>query len=145
MLRYLGRYTHRVAISNRRLLHFDGERVTFLWRDYAHGNKQRKMTVPAEEFIRRFLVHVLPRGFLRIRNFGFLTNRRRAELLPSCRQFLNMGPLPSAGNTVKPRDTAQCFAPCAREPWSRLRGSVPPNFGALPGHAGSSTALSHGH
>lgn len=111
VLRYLGRYTHRVAISNRRLLHFDGERVTFLWRDYAHGNKQRKMTVPAEEFIRRFLLHVLPRGFVRIRNFGFLANRHRAALLPACRHFLNMGPLPSADNTVKPRDTAQWLCP----------------------------------
>ena len=57
-----------------RLLSFDGNDVTFLWRDYAHGNKQKKMTVPAEEFIRRFLLHVLPKGFVRIRHFGFMAN-----------------------------------------------------------------------
>lgn len=88
MLRYLGRYTHRVAISNYRLLAFDGERVTFRWRDYAHGNKQREMTVSAEEFIRRFLLHVLPRGFVRIRSFGFLSNRYRKTLLPLSRRLL---------------------------------------------------------
>jgi hypothetical protein len=62
VLRYLGRYTHRVAISNHRLLAFDGERITFRWRDYAHGNKQRKMTLAATEFLRRFTQHILPRG-----------------------------------------------------------------------------------
>jgi hypothetical protein len=115
VLRYLGRYTHRVAIANRRLLHFDGERVTFLWRDYAHGNKQRKMTVSAEEFIRRFLLHVLPQGFVRIRNFGFLANCHSAALLLACRHFLNMVPLPNADNTVKPRDIAQWPCPLCQE------------------------------
>src|SRR5947199_2752036 len=75
VLHYLGRYTHRVAISNHRLLDFDGDRVTFRWRDYAHGNKKRKMTLAAHEFIRRFLMHVLPRGFVRIRHFGWMANR----------------------------------------------------------------------
>ena len=69
---YLGRYTHRVAISNHRLLAFDQERVTFRWKDYAHGGKQGKMTLAATEFLRRFFLHVLPRGFVRIRHFGFL-------------------------------------------------------------------------
>jgi len=78
VLRFLGRYTHRVAISNHRLVAFDGQRVAFPWRDYARGNKQRQMTVSAEEFIRRFLLHVLPRGFVRIRSFGFLANAHRA-------------------------------------------------------------------
>src|SRR5262249_10538322 len=64
VVRYLGRYTHRVAISNHRLVSFDNNDVTFLWRDYAHGNKQKKMTVSAEAFIRRFLLHVLPKGFV---------------------------------------------------------------------------------
>jgi Putative transposase len=71
VLRYLGRYTHRVAISNHRLLAFDGERVTFRWKDYAHGSKQRKMTLSAAEFLRRFVQHILPRGFVRIRQYGF--------------------------------------------------------------------------
>ena len=70
VLRYLGRYTHRVAISNHRLLAFDQERVTFRWRDYAHGGKQGMMTLAATEFLRRFFLHVLPRGFVRIRHFG---------------------------------------------------------------------------
>ena len=81
VLRYLGRYTHRVAISNHRLLAFDQERVTFRWKDYAHGGKQGKMTLGATEFLRRFFLHVLPKGFVRIRHFGFLANRFRASRL----------------------------------------------------------------
>jgi putative transposase len=77
LLQYLSRYTHRVAISNHRLLAFDGNSVTFRWKDYAHGNKQRKMTISTHEFLRRFLLHTLPRGFVRIRSFGFLAGPRR--------------------------------------------------------------------
>jgi hypothetical protein len=66
VLRYLAGYTHRVAISNHRLLAFQRDQVTFRWKDYAHGNKQRMMTLSAQEFLRRFLLHVLPRGFVRI-------------------------------------------------------------------------------
>ena len=83
-LRYLGAYTHRVAISNHRLVALADSNVTFRWRDSAHGNKKRLMTLPVEEFLRRFLLHLLPRGFMRIRNFGFLANRQRAVLLPLC-------------------------------------------------------------
>jgi len=89
VLRYLGRYTHRVAMSNHRLLSFDGERVTFRWKDYAHGNKQKKMTLEATEFLRRFLLHVLPAGFVRIRHYGFLANRVCREKLALCRQKLS--------------------------------------------------------
>jgi hypothetical protein len=85
VLRYLGRYTHRVAISNHRLTAFDGERLTFRWKDYTHGGKQRTMTLQATEFLRRFFLHVLPKGFVRIRHFGFLANRFRARLLPLAR------------------------------------------------------------
>jgi hypothetical protein len=92
VVRYLGRYTHRVAISNHRLLSFDGDNVTFRWRDYAHGNKQRKMTVAAAEFIRRFLLHVLPKGFVRIRHFGFMANSQRSAFLELCRRLLSMAP-----------------------------------------------------
>ena len=88
VLRYLGRYTHRIAISNHRLLAFDGERVTFRWKDYAHGGKQREMTLLGTEFLRRFFLHVLPKGFVRIRYFGFLANRFRAHRLPLCQQLL---------------------------------------------------------
>ena len=87
-LRYLGAYTHRVAISNRRLVALEQGNVTFRWRDSAHANKQRLMTLPVDEFLRRFLLHLLPRGFMRIRNFGFLANRKRAALLPLCFQLL---------------------------------------------------------
>jgi hypothetical protein len=92
VLRYLGRYTHRIAISNHRLLAFDGERVTFRWKDYAHGGKQRKMTLLGTEFLRRFFLHVLPRGFVRIRHYGFLANGSRSALLPLCRELLAMVP-----------------------------------------------------
>jgi hypothetical protein len=90
VLRYLGRYTHRVAISNHRLLAFDGEHVTFRWKDYVHGGKQRKMRLTGTEFLRRFFLHVLPKGFVRIRHFGFLANRSRARQLALCRQLLAM-------------------------------------------------------
>jgi hypothetical protein len=88
VLRYLGRYTHRIAISNHRLLAFDGQKVSFLWRDYAHGNKQRVMTLDAVEFLRRFFLHVLPNGFVRIRHYGLLSNHFRKQLLPQAHELL---------------------------------------------------------
>jgi Putative transposase/Transposase zinc-binding domain len=88
VLKYLARYTHRVAISNRRLLALEDGRVTFRWKDYAHGNRHRLMTLDAVEFIRRFLLHILPRGFQRIRHYGFLANSVRQEKLVLCRQLL---------------------------------------------------------
>jgi hypothetical protein len=93
-LRYLSAYTHRVAISNHRLVSLADGNVSFRWRDSAHGNKKRLMTLPVDEFLRRFLLHLLPRGFVRIRNFGFLANRRRAELLPLCARLLDT-PMPA--------------------------------------------------
>jgi hypothetical protein len=92
VLHYLARYTHRVAISNHRLVSVADGNVTFRWKDYAHGGKQRKMTVCAAEFLRRFMLHVLPRGFVRIRFSGFLANRRRRKLLPLCQQLLEGSP-----------------------------------------------------
>ncbi len=88
VLRYLARYTHRVAISNHRIVSIADGQVTFLWKDYAHGGKQKKMTVAATEFLRRFFQHVLPKGFVRIRHFGFLANRQRQALLEICRALL---------------------------------------------------------
>jgi putative transposase/transposase-like zinc-binding protein len=88
VLHYLARYTHRIAISSHRLLSFDGKQVNFRWKDYAHGNKKRKMTLSADEFLRRFLLHVLPAGFVRIRHFGFLANRHRTELITLCRNLI---------------------------------------------------------
>jgi hypothetical protein len=83
-LRYLGCYTHRVAISNHRLVALENGEVVFRWRDSAHKNKKRLMRLALDEFLRRFFLHVLPRGFVRIRHFGFLAHRRRAALLPLC-------------------------------------------------------------
>jgi hypothetical protein len=83
VLKYLGHYTHRVAISNHRLVSFENGKVTFTWRDRAHGNKQENMTLPAEDFLRRFLIHLLPKGFVRIRSFGYLASRRRANFYRS--------------------------------------------------------------
>ena len=88
VLHYLGRYTHRVAISNHRLVSFTDGQVTFRWRDSAHGNQQKLITLSVDEFLRRFLLHLLPKGFVRIRHFGFLANRQRAMLLPLCFQLL---------------------------------------------------------
>jgi len=96
VLQYLARYTHRVAISNHRLLSVDDDRVTFRWKDYAHHNKSRAMTLTLEEFLRRFLQHVLPKGLPRIRYFGWLANRRRRELMPLCRTLLAVATLPAA-------------------------------------------------
>jgi len=93
VLQYLGRYTHRVAISNHRLVSLANQEVTFCWRDSADNNQQKLMTLSLDEFLRRFLLHLLPKGFVRIRNFGFLANRRRAVLLPLC--FTALGALPA--------------------------------------------------
>src|SRR5438105_3841351 len=92
VLQYLGRYTHRVAISNHRLVALAHGQVTFRWRDSANHNQQKVMTVSRDEFLRRFLLHLLPKGFVRIRHFGFLANRRRAALLPRCFAALHATP-----------------------------------------------------
>src|SRR5215472_2330711 len=104
VMRYLGRYTHRVAISNHRLLAFEQERVTFRWKNYARGGKQGKMTLIATEFLRRFFLHVLPKGFVRIRHFGFLAKRLRVSNLPLIQ------PLPSFSSPASP-ETGNCQIP----------------------------------
>lgn len=96
VLRYLGGYTHRVAISNHRLVAMADGKVTFRWRDSAHHNKKRLMTLSIEEFLRRFLLHVLPPGFVRIRHFGILSTRNRGALLKLCRQVIAADPSPQA-------------------------------------------------
>jgi len=102
VLRYLAGYTHRVAISNHRLVTFQHDQVTFRYKDYAHGNKKRMMTLSSQEFLRRFLLHVLPRGFVRIRFYGFLAHRRRANLLPLCQQLLRHHPKPVPSPEAEP-------------------------------------------
>jgi hypothetical protein len=108
VLRYLGRYTHRVAISNQRLLHFDGHSISFRWRDYAHGNKQRVMTLAATEFLRRFCQHVLPRGFVRIRHFGYLASAHRTALLALARLQLASPSEPTPRLTKPQLTTWRC-------------------------------------
>jgi hypothetical protein len=113
VLHYLARYTHRVAISNHRLVAFADGQVTFRWKDYAHGSKQKLMTVTAEEFLRRFLLHVLPQGFVRIRFFGSLANRHRKALLPVCQQMLRM-PARNCPEAAEPQPVSATRWNCAR-------------------------------
>ena len=102
VLDYVGRYTHRVAISNNRLLEIAEGKVTFRYKDYRHDAQQKTMTLEAEEFIRRFLLHVLPEGFQRIRYYGFLANRYREQKLAHCRELLDMpAPEPPALDSAK--------------------------------------------
>ena len=88
VLKYLARYTNRVAISNARLVSLAEGKVCFRWKDYARGNVERTMMLPASEFIRRFLLHVLPKGFVRIRHYGFLSNRARKQAVPRVRELI---------------------------------------------------------
>jgi Putative transposase/Transposase zinc-binding domain len=113
VLHYLARYTHRVAISNHRIITVADDQVTFRWKDYAHGCTSRTMTVSAPEFLRRFLLHVLPKGFVRIRFFGFLASRRRARDLPLCRHALTSSTQAIAAPTVE-NATASTSWPCPR-------------------------------
>jgi len=101
VLDYVGRYTHRVAISNNRILNIEDGLVTFRYKDYRDGSQQRTMTLAADEFIRRFLLHVLPEGFHRIRYYGFLGARYRKEKLEQCRQLLGMVPREPESNMAE--------------------------------------------
>jgi hypothetical protein len=113
VLHYLARYTHRVAISNHRLVNVTDDGVTFRWKDYAHGSQIKTMTVSAEEFLRRLCLHVLPRGFVRIRFYGFLAARRRAQDLPLCRRVL-IARLLRAQLTPVDQAARQASWPCPR-------------------------------
>lgn len=134
VLRYLSRYTHRVAISNHRILKIADGNVTFLWKDYAHGNKKRKMVLSACEFLRRFFLHVLPQGFVRIRHFGLLANRHRKTLLELCRRLLHAQPTVPAAAVVD-LDFPQC--PACRAGHLRIVEHVPSQLRA-PAHVDSS-------
>jgi hypothetical protein len=92
VLDYLGRYTHRVALSNDRILEIENGEVTLSYRDRRDGNRKKTMALEGQEFIRRFLLHVLPDGFMRIRHFGFLANRAKKLALPQCRKLLGVNP-----------------------------------------------------
>lgn len=116
VLHYLARYTHRVAISNHRIVAVKDSQVTFRWKDYAHHNKQRTMTLTCEEFLRRFLQHLLPKGFPRIRYFGWFANRRRSKLLPLCRRLLANLPEQTPATVI--RQTAVWCCPRCHRPMS---------------------------
>jgi hypothetical protein len=109
VLDYVGRYTHRVAISNNRLVSIEGGRVRFRWKDYRDNNRQKTMSLQAGEFIRRFLIHVLPDGFHRIRYFGFLGNCHRARKLALCRELLRMAPAAPTDPPADYRDRYQAL------------------------------------
>jgi hypothetical protein len=135
VLKYLARYTHRVAISNRRLLAMEDDKVTFRWKDYAHGNQPSVMTLDAEEFIRRFLMHVMPSGFVRIRYYGYMANRHRAKNLRRCRELIPQSKSaqadtrPEKVSTEAPGEAAGCCPACRRgrmrivERWERPRAA----------------------
>jgi hypothetical protein len=108
VLKYLARYTHRVAISNRRLLSMEDGRVSFEYKDYADGDKKKVMTLEATEFIRRFLMHILPAGFVRIWQFGFLANRARGKKLALCRALLGAIPPAQGSATVQQPVDRRC-------------------------------------
>jgi hypothetical protein len=133
VLHYLARYTHRVAISNHRLVNVADGKVTFRWKDYAHGGKQKLMTVTAEEFLRRFLLHVLPQGFVRIRFFGFLANRRRKTLLPLCRKLLRMATPPDSPHSISPADSPAVWScPQCQGPMLLVERFTALQIGTLP-------------
>jgi putative transposase/transposase-like zinc-binding protein len=132
VLTYLGRYTHRVAISNQRLASLQDGKVSFQWKDYRHHNRAKTMTLEAEEFIRRFLLHALPPQFQRIRNYGFLANSHRREKLALCQQLLTADPtglLPVilaavAFTPAQADDPRQCPA-CGRGVMVRIETFLP--------------------
>jgi hypothetical protein len=132
VLQYLARYTHRVAISNHRLLSVDDDHVTFRWKDYARHSKCRAMTLTLEEFLRRFLQHVLPKGLPRIRYFGWLANRRRRKLLPHCRSLLAVAPPVAETNLI---ETALWRCPACSSPMRVVERLTAARAGALPDKA----------
>jgi hypothetical protein len=148
-LKYLARYTHRIAISNARLLSVDEETVRFTWKNYRSGNRVRPMSLPGGEFVRRFLLHALPRGFVRIRRYGILANGQREERLARCRQLLGApqrpSPEPEAKDAECTDEAVESAAAASDSPrrcdacgqgwmrvvevipaWGRLRSRAPP-------------------
>ena len=131
MLAYLGRYTHRVAIANSRLVSVTNTTVAFRWKDYRHHGKAKVITLAADEFIRRFLLHTLPDGFHRIRHYGFLANRQRLVKLALCRRLLDapspeppaeqvrdaIAPCPSCGGAMVVLAVLARPAPCRTSFW----------------------------
>ena len=140
VLHYLARYTHRVAISNHRLVAVTDDTVSFRWKDYRHGSQIRTLTLEAGEFLRRFLLHVLPKGFVRIRYFGVLAPRCRTRALAQCRQALAVDPTPASAEGLV---TAQTQAHVAVPPLRRAdaRGRTADRTPALSRDADRRSAL----
>jgi hypothetical protein len=111
VLHYLARYTHRVAISNHRLVDVTEDTVSFRWKDYRHASQARTLTLDVDEFLRRFLLHVLPKRFVRIRYFGFLASRCRTRQLAQCHQALALVPTPPAAPVVSASSRASWACP----------------------------------
>jgi len=131
VLKYLARYTHRVAISNHRLVKLDGGRVTFRYRDYADSRKEKRLTLSAEEFLRRFVTHVLPRGFMKIRHYGLLASRQREARLRQARQLLlpKLALATGAASAIEPAEPARC-PHCGSV--RRMRGALLPRVASCP-------------
>jgi hypothetical protein len=132
VLDYLGRYTHRVALSNERILQIENEEVTLSYRDRKDGNRKKTMTLDAQEFIRRFLLHVLPDGFMRLRHFGFLANRSKKQALAQCRKLLDLDPalpqspiLSAKDQLVKITGVDLSRCPCCHEGTMITVGDLP--------------------
>jgi hypothetical protein len=111
VLKYLARYTHKAAISDHRLVDLADGRVRFQWKDYAHGGRQGIMTLDSVEFVRRFLMHVLPSGFVRVRHYGLLANRHRQEKLARCRELIGMAVTPQAETAPTAADPVMLTVP----------------------------------
>jgi hypothetical protein len=144
VLDYVGRYTHRVAISNNRLLDIENDQVRFQWKDYRDGDQIKTMTLSADEFIRRFLLHVLPDGFQRIRYYGFLGNRNRQHKLDQCRRLLGT-PLPDH-NTASPpekdyRDHYQDLTGCSLRQCPKCQRGRMVSVAILPKSPGNSPLI----
>jgi hypothetical protein len=134
VLDYLGRYTHRVALSNNRILQVENGEVTLSYRDRKDGNRKKTIPLKAQEFIRRFLLHVLPDGFMRIRHFGFLANRSKKQTLAQCRKLLKLDPVLPQSPIVSAKDLllkitgadlSRC--PCCHEGTMIVVGDLPPS------------------
>ncbi len=148
VLKYLARYTHKAAISNHRLVDLADGRVSFGWKDYAHGGRQGIMALDAVEFVRRFLMHVLPSGFVRVRHYGLLANRHRREKLARCRELLGMAVTPQADTAPSEPDPATPPAPEVAVTPTRVcprcgagRMVVVAEFPPLPSAAGTRAGL----
>lgn len=138
VLKYLGRYTHRIAISNSRILDIEDGKVRFKWRDYRRGNKNRETTLAAEEFIRRFLLHVLPTGFVRVRHFGFLANNKRTHNILTARELIRNTELHETNEQgrenketpteVMTEDITGKLCPDCKEGWLVRIRTVPPVY-----------------